>query len=152
MFRILVILFILVPIIEIAVFIQVGELFGLSFTLLIIVITAIFGVHLLKQQGLRAWRDIQLSMTQGHLPAVEMAAAVQLLFAGVLLLTPGFVTDIIGFALMVPQLRLKLAGKMIASGVIIAATKSSSSTYRPDNGQTPSHQGRTIEGDFEKKD
>lgn len=55
MFRILLVLFILVPIIEIAVFIQVGEQIGLSWTLLVVILTAVVGVNLLKQQGFRAW-------------------------------------------------------------------------------------------------
>jgi len=152
MFRLLVILFILVPIIEIAAFIKVGDILGLEMTLFIVIATAILGVNLLKQQGFKAWRDIQLSMAQGNLPAVEMAAAAQLLFAGGLLLTPGFVTDIIGFTLMIPQVRRSLATKMIAKGILAAksahtsySSQSSSSSYNN------SDQGRTIEGEFEEK-
>jgi len=149
MFRILVTLFILVPIIEIAVFIQIGEVVGLSWTLIIVVLTAILGVNLLKQQGFKAWRDIQLSMAQGNMPAVEMAAAAQLLFAGGLLLTPGFVTDIVGFSLMVPSVRTYLAKKLIARGSFSTTTFYSnvSSSY-----QTHNHQqgGRTIDGEFEE--
>ena len=159
MFRILLIVFILVPIIEIAVFIQVGELLGLGVTLFIVVITAVLGVNLLKQQGFKAWRDIQLSLTQGKLPAVEMAAAAQLLFAGGLLLTPGFVTDIIGFSLMVPQVRLYLARQMIKKGVMSASVGSTNYTNRTDfqsgssvNPTPNDNQGRTIEGEFEEKE
>ena len=164
MFRFLLALFIFVPIIEIAVFIQVGEVLGLGATLFIVVITAVLGVNLLKQQGFKAWQDIQLSMTQGKIPAVEMAAGAQLLFAGGLLLTPGFVTDIIGFSLMVPQVRLFLARQMIKRGMMSAASASTkttgsvSFTSRADippgssfNGAQNRDPGRTIEGEFEEK-
>lgn len=163
MFRFLLVLFILVPIIEIAVFIQVGEVLGLGATLFIVVITAVLGVNLLKQQGFKAWRDIQLSMAQGNIPAVEMAAGAQLLFAGGLLLTPGFVTDIIGFSLMVPQLRLYLARQMIKKGMMSTAggstTGSVSFTSRtnfqsgsPFDKTQDKNPGRTIEGEFEEKE
>lgn len=158
MFRILLVLFILVPIVEIALFIQVGEVLGLGTTLFIVVITAVLGVNLLKQQGFKAWRDIQLSMTQGKIPAVEMAAGAQLLFAGGLLLTPGFATDIIGFSLMVPQLRLYLARQMIKRGMMSASTSSVNYTSQADfqsgspfDGVQDKDQGRTIEGECEEK-
>ncbi len=159
MFRILLIIFILVPIIEIAVFIQVGDVLGLGVTLFIVVVTAVLGVNLLKQQGFKAWRDIQLSLTQGKVPALEIAAAAQLLFAGGLLLTPGFVTDIIGFSLMVPQVRLYLARQMIKKGVMSASAGSTNYTNRTGfqsdssvNGTPNNNQGRTIEGEFEEKE
>ncbi len=159
MFRILLILFILVPIIEIAVFIQVGEVLGLGLTLFIVVVTAVLGVNLLKQQGFKAWRNIQLSIAQGNMPAIEMAAGAQLLFAGGLLLTPGFVTDIIGFSLMIPQVRLYLAGQMLKRGMMAASTSnmyySSQTDFKPGSPVNDKHlnnPGRTIEGDYEEKE
>jgi UPF0716 protein FxsA len=98
-------IFILVPIVEIMVFIQVGDVIGLGSTIVMVILTAIVGVNLLKQQGLKTWSNIQQKLAQGQAPALEMASAAQLLFAGGLLLTPGFVTDAIGFALVVPQIR-----------------------------------------------
>ena len=118
MFKVILSLFILVPIIEIMMFIEVGGYLGLGMTLFIVFITAILGVNLLKQQGIKAWQNIQLSMAEGKVPALEMAAAAQLLFAGGLLLTPGFVTDAIGFILMVPAVRMLLAKKIIAAGMM----------------------------------
>lgn len=159
---ILLLLFILVPIIEIGVFIQVGDLLGLGLTLLIVFITAIIGVNLLKRQGLRAWADIQNSMAQGRVPALEMASAAQLLFAGGLLLTPGFVTDAVGFALMVPAMRIVLARYLMNHWTKKASVVSSSSFYyssqRPENGPFEStgesqrnRENRVIEGEFEDK-
>jgi len=157
MFRILLILFILVPIVEIAVFIRVGDQIGLSWTIIIVVLTAIIGVNLLKQQGFRAWQEIQESIARGNMPAVEMAAAAQLLFAGGLLLTPGFVTDAVGFLLMVPQVRLNLAKMMISRGTFKAATFKSQTFYHSEQSHHESSDsdqssGRTIEGEFEKED
>ena len=113
MFRILFLLFVLIPIIEIGVFILVGDQLGLGPTIAIVIITAVIGVNLLKQQGFVAIRDIQDSMNQGKMPALELAAGAQLLFAGGLLLTPGFVTDSIGFLLMIPAIRMSIARFLI---------------------------------------
>ncbi len=159
MFRFVLILFILVPIIEIAVFIQVGEILGLGTTLFIVVITAVLGVNLLKQQGFKVWRDIQLSMVRGKIPAIEMAAGAQLLLAGGLLLTPGFFTDIIGFSLMVPQVRLYLAKQLIKRSIMSANTSDNVNYTSQTDFQSSSafdstqnkNQGRTIEGEFEEK-
>ncbi len=159
MFRFFIALFILVPIIEIAVFIQVGDILGLALTIFIVIVTAVLGVNLLKQQGFKAWRDIQLSMAQGNVPAIEMASGAQLLFAGGLLLTPGFVTDFIGFSLMIPQVRVFLAHKMLKNGVL---SSTSSATYHTNQQNFDSqndphstqkiHPGRIVEGEFEEKD
>ena len=159
----LLLLFILVPIIEIAVFIQIGDLLGLGMTLLIVFLTAIIGVNLLKQQGLRAWMDIQNSTAQGRVPALEMASAAQLLFAGGLLLTPGFVTDIIGFTLMVPAIRVAIAQKLMSHWANKVSSVSQTSFYYSQQGPKPppggqSHEQsqrekntqRTIEGEFEE--
>ncbi|MCW8877052.1 MAG: FxsA family protein [Kangiellaceae bacterium] len=111
--RFLFLLFILMPIVEIGVFIQVGDIVGLGPTLLMVLATAIIGVNLLKRQGLRTWQEIQTQLAQGQVPAMAMASAAQLLFAGGLLLTPGFVTDTIGFALLVPAVRHAVAHQLI---------------------------------------
>jgi UPF0716 protein FxsA len=131
---------------------------------LVVILTAVVGVNLLKQQGFKAWQQIQLSLAQGQIPAVEMAAGAQLLFAGGLLLTPGFVTDIIGFLLMVPQVRLHLAKMLIAQGMFKA--KQSHGFYHSqssqhhfsdtensfDNGPAKNNTGRVIEGEFQDED
>jgi len=151
-------LFILVPIIEIGVFIQVGDLLGLGLTLMIVFATAIIGVNLLKQQGIRAWTDIQTRMAQGQVPALEMASAAQLLFAGGLLLTPGFVTDAVGFALMVPAIRLVVA-KQLMSRWSAKTNQTHSSQFSQQAGFSPEphqqarsrqkKQDQVIEGEFE---
>ena len=96
---------ILVPLIEIALFIQVGGLIGLWPTLAIVVATALAGTMLMRTQGFAVWRRAQDSLARNELPVREVFDGLCLLVAGVLLLTPGFFTDAIGLALFVPQVR-----------------------------------------------
>jgi UPF0716 protein FxsA len=102
---ILLLAFIGVPIIEIAVFIEVGGWIGLWPTLGLVVLTAIVGSIELRTQGLATLNKLRRELDQGVLPAQTVFDGVCLLFAGALLLTPGFVTDIIGLALFVPAFR-----------------------------------------------
>lgn len=97
--------FIGVPIIEIAVLIQVGGWIGLWPTLGLIVLTAILGSMELRSQGLATVNKLREQMDRGELPAQTLFDGVCLLFAGALLLTPGFVTDIAGFSLFLPPVR-----------------------------------------------
>jgi len=101
--------FILVPIAEIAVFIEVGGVIGLWATIGIVILTAIVGTSLLRSQGLAAFGRAQTAMSEGRLPVEEVIHGFCLVIAGALLLTPGFLTDIAGFLLFVPPVRLVLA-------------------------------------------
>lgn len=98
-------LFIGVPLLEIAVFIEVGGRIGLGWTLVVVVATALLGTFLLRRQGFATLRSAQQSMDRGALPMRELFDGLCLLFAGALLLTPGFVTDTVGFALFLPPVR-----------------------------------------------
>lgn len=97
--------FIGVPLIEIALFIQVGGLLGLWPTLLIVLLTAIAGTALVRSQGIAALGNIQRSLDRFDNPAAPLAHGAMILVSGVLLLTPGFFTDAIGFALLIPAVR-----------------------------------------------
>ncbi len=98
-------LFIGVPLIEIALFVEVGGWLGLWPTIAIVVLTAVIGTALLRRQGLATLRRAQTEMDAQRLPVRELFDGACLLVAGVLLLTPGFFTDAIGFILLVPPLR-----------------------------------------------
>ena len=98
-------LLLIVPILEIATFIAVGGAIGIWWTLLMILVTAIIGTMLLRVQGLGLIARMQGEVRAGRVPARELVHGLMLALAGVLLLTPGFVTDAIGFALFVPPLR-----------------------------------------------
>lgn len=109
MFRLLFALFIIVPIIEITVLMQVGELIGAWPTVAIVIVSAWLGAKYVRQQGLATLQSVQTKMAQGEMPSSEIVTGVMLLVAGVLLVTPGFVTDIFGLSLLVPQVRQAIA-------------------------------------------
>ena len=104
----LLVAFLLVPLIEIGLFIQVGGLIGLWPTLLIVVLTAVVGAYLVRQQGLREIQKIQRNLQSMNDPSGPMLQGFLILFSAMLLLTPGFFTDILGFVLLVPALRSRL--------------------------------------------
>ncbi|MFC3613462.1 FxsA family protein [Lutimaribacter marinistellae] len=98
--------FLLVPILEIALFIQVGGLIGLWPTLGIVVLTAVLGTWLVRTQGRLAMGQLQRAFSELDDPTEPLAHGAMILFSGALLLTPGFFTDAIGFALLVPGIRV----------------------------------------------
>ena len=98
-------LFVAVPIIEIALFIQVGDLIGLFPTLLIVIATAALGTWLVRGQGLATLSTLRNQVNSFQNPTQQLAHGAMILFAGALLLTPGFFTDGFGFLLLVPRFR-----------------------------------------------
>lgn len=98
-------LFLLVPLIEIALFIQVGGLIGLFPTLAIVIVTAVLGTILVRSQGLAVLNRVRGSFEELSDPTEPLAHGAMILFSGALLLTPGFFTDAVGFALLVPGIR-----------------------------------------------
>ncbi len=119
MFRLLFLLFLLVPLIELFVLIEVGEVIGAGWTILLVLATAILGAFLVKLQGLQTLHRAQASMHQGQPPAMEMLEGAALLISGFLLLIPGFVTDALGFVLLVPPLRRALLTPVIANSNMV---------------------------------
>ncbi|MGC2854696.1 FxsA family protein [Novispirillum sp. DQ9] len=109
---VILILFIAVPLLEIAVFIQVGGVIGPWPTIALVLLTAVAGTMLLRSQGLATLRRAQASLDRGEMPLREVADGMCLLFAGVLLLVPGFVTDILGLLLFLPPVRNGLLGRL----------------------------------------
>lgn len=100
--------FIAVPLIEIGLFIQVGGWLGLWPTLLVVLCTAILGTAMVRSQGLQVLQKLQDSMAGQGNPAEQMVHGAMILFSGALLLTPGFFTDAVGFALLIPAVRMAL--------------------------------------------
>ena len=113
MFRILFLLFLTVPLIEIYFLIQVGQEIGAFSTVLLCILTAALGAILLRIQGILTLMNAREKLRQGEIPADNLLEGLILLIAGVLLLTPGFVTDVIGFLCLVPSLRSMLALRML---------------------------------------
>ena len=108
----LLIAFIAVPIIEIALFIQIGGFLGLFPTLAIVVLTAIAGTYLVRAQGLSVLSQLQSRFREMNDPSEPIAHGAMILFSGALLLTPGFFTDFIGFLLLIPNIRTTVFQKM----------------------------------------
>jgi len=104
-FSFLVAIFILMPIAEIAVLLRVHDAIGLFDTLLLVVVTGFAGAFLARQQGMLVLFQIQKDMSEGRMPAPRLMDGVMILIAGVLLITPGLITDAIGFLLLVPLVR-----------------------------------------------
>lgn len=138
--------FIIVPIIEIAVFVQLGNEIGLWNTVILIILTAIIGAWLLKSQGIATLQRAQDSIQKQVFPIAEVFDGLCLAIAGVLLLTPGFVTDTAGFLLFLPQIRT-----ILRKHIWIRLTKSQGDRVwaNPDKPtSSPSDTPNTIDGDF----
>ena len=99
------ILFLLVPVAEIAVFVQVGSRIGAGMTVLLVVVSAVVGVWLVRRQGLATATRVQAMVARGESPALGKLEGLALLAAGALLVVPGFLTDIAAFVLLIPPLR-----------------------------------------------
>ena len=98
-------LFVIVPLVEIYLVVQAGQAIGVGWTILILVADSLLGAALLKHQGTAAWRALQEALAAYRMPAKELADGVLVLVGGTLLLTPGFVTDAVGFFLILPFTR-----------------------------------------------
>jgi len=119
MFKWLFLLFLLVPIAEIYVLIEVGEVIGAGWTILFVIATAVLGAWLVKLQGLATMQRAQQSISRGETPALEMLEGMTLFISGFMLLIPGFVTDAVGFLLLIPVLRRALLLKLIRNSNVI---------------------------------
>lgn len=145
LFRILFALFILIPIIEIYLLIQVGSVIGAIPTVAMVVFTAVLGGLLMRHQGLITLTRVQTALGRGELPTVAMLEGVVIMISGALLLTPGFFTDTLGFLGLVPPLRQWLILKVLERGVIHTVAPGAR-PHGPDSGP------RTLEGEYRRED
>lgn len=102
---VLVIAFIVVPLVELAIIIQVGQVIGPAWTILLLLAVSLAGAWLVRREGTRAWSQFRAALASGRVPADEVLTGALVLFGGALLLTPGFATDALGLLLMVPPAR-----------------------------------------------
>ncbi len=114
----LVLLFVLVPILELFVIIQVGQAIGAWWTIALLVAGSILGSLLMRAQGRAVWRRFNDALRAGRPPATEVADGALVIFGGALLLTPGFVTDILGILLLLPPTRA-LVRRYLVKGVAV---------------------------------
>src|SRR4051795_8843026 len=139
----LVVIFIVVPIAELAVLIQIGQAIGVWWTIALLVVDAVLGSLLARSQGRSVWRRFNEALRSGRPPAREGMDGALVVFGGALLLTPGFLSDILGAVLLLPPTRAivraalvrRFAGRMVAS---------MTAPRRP--GPSPPRQGYDIEG------
>jgi UPF0716 protein FxsA len=97
--------FVLVPIVEIYVIIQVGQAIGAWWTILLLIADSIFGSWLIAHEGRRAWRALSVALSSGRMPSRELADGALILIGGTLMISPGFVTDAVGILLILPFTR-----------------------------------------------
>lgn len=161
-------LFIVMPILEIAILLRVGAAFGWVPTLLIVIITAVLGSAMLRQQGLATMAKARQRMDSGEMPAQQLAEGLLIMIGGVLLLTPGFVTDAFGFSCLFPMTRQWMAARLSARAIVgfskgAAGPTASGGNSAGAHAQGPRSQdsasrggraanGDIIDGDFERLD
>ncbi|MEW4981683.1 MAG: FxsA family protein [Cycloclasticus sp.] len=150
-FSIFLLLLIVVPVVEIYFLIQVGSVIGAFSTVVLILVTAVLGAYLFRLQGLITVQRIQASLSRGEIPAIEMLEGAMLLVSGALLLTPGFVTDVIGFLCLVPGLRRRFALSVIESRFINQSSFSSGGPFQKNDHESASNDN-IIEGEFKRED
>ncbi|MCG6976140.1 MAG: FxsA family protein [Acidiferrobacterales bacterium] len=138
---ILFLLFLAVPIVEIWLLIQIGSVIGVGWTILVVIGTAIAGAWLVRSQGLAILKRIQQETALGRVPTMDMLEGLMLLVAGAVLLTPGFFTDAIGFALLIPPVRAMISRYIVRRGTIHMAAR----------GHTPGNQSQVIDGDYRRE-
>jgi UPF0716 protein FxsA len=109
----LVLLFILVPIAELYVIIQVGEAIGVWWTIALLIADSVLGSMLMRSQGRAAWRRFNAAVAEGRVPAREVLDGVLVIFGGALLLTPGFITDVFGLIFLLPPTRALVRGLLV---------------------------------------
>ena len=137
--------FITIPLVEMIILIEVGGLIGAIPTVALVVLTATIGLWLLKLEGIATLARVQEKLNQGQIPETELLEGIMLLVGGALLLTPGFITDAMGFTCLLPGLRRPIARWIIRQGILKAMNVSGKSFRTDQPSQTG---GTTIDGDF----
>ncbi|MFC6441503.1 FxsA family protein [Bowmanella sp. JS7-9] len=144
-------LFVLMPIAEISLLLNVGERIGGWNTVALVILTAAAGAYLVRQQGIETFFTAQQKMQQGQLPGQEMAEGLLLVVAGVLLVTPGFITDGIGFLLAFPLSRKYFVKALMARMVVQTVRHGQPHQSNPFN-QAPTQDGDVFEGEYRRTD
>lgn len=152
------ILFVVVPLLELYLIIKVGSLIGAFWTVLLVLVTAVIGIRLLRHQGLSTLARARQNMARGVLPASEMLEGMLLAIGGAFLITPGFITDTLGFLCLIPATRRALVRYLLAHGHVYTQQTGFSGheggfdddAGRRAGGGRPG--GRIIEGECRRED
>ena len=121
--------FVVVPLVEIYVLIQVGQVIGAWWTIALLLADAILGSWLIRREGGRAWQSLTTSLQSGRMPARELADAALILIGGTLMLTPGFLSDVLGLLVILPFTRP--VARRLLTRVVTAAPRRVTSPGRP---------------------
>jgi len=146
-FLLFVILLIGIPLTELYVLIKVGRAIGAGTTIGLVILTAVLGAWLLRLQGLVTLARVRAALEAGELPAIELVEGLILLITAVLLLTPGFITDAIGFLVLLPGVRRTLAKGLAAQLVVRSIHPGGRGPRRP-GGPGGAQGTQTYEGDY----
>ena len=142
--------FIIVPIVEMVILIEVGGIIGALPTVGLVLLTAIIGAGMLRQQGAATLLRANQRMASGELPAQEMAEGILLAVGGALLLTPGFVTDAVGFACLIPFTR-KWLTRYVVNRMVVTGQMSMGGDWTYSQGPRRDRYGNVIiEGEYER--
>ena len=106
----LILLFVSLPLIELIILVKLGEVIGFWATISMVIITGILGASLARYQGFAALQKIQLELANGNIPTYELIDGLLILIGGIVLLTPGLLTDLFGFSMLIPWVRLQVKG------------------------------------------
>ena len=131
---VLALLFVVVPILELAILIQLGQLVGPWWTILILLADAALGSWLVKLEGRRAWRGLQDALASHRMPATELADGALILVGGTLLITPGFISDVVGLFCILPMTRpvaRRLLTRVITRRLTVTAARTGSPVSTP---------------------
>lgn len=151
--RWILLVFIAIPLIEMLLLFEVAGLIGGLWTVFMVVLTAVIGVQVLKHQGFSTLLRANQRLDSGQLPAQEVVEGLILAFSGALLLTPGFITDTLGFLCLTSPLRRAMARKLINSGMVMTTGSGSSRGFFWSNtgGFRQHSDSSTIEGEFREE-
>jgi UPF0716 protein FxsA len=152
---VLALLFVVVPVVEIYLLIQVGQVIGAWWTVLLLIAAGVAGSYLVKSEGGRAWRALQQALAEHRMPAKELADGALILIGGTLLLTPGFLSDLVGAFLILPFTRpvarrlltRVVTRKLVTVGGVAYTGGPSPSASPPGTRQSPGTDESVVRGE-----
>lgn len=142
-FRIVLITLLTIPVLELYLLVQAGGIIGVFPTVLLVLGTGVWGAYLFHTQGLATWIRLQNALARGELPTMELVEGPLVLVGGILLLTPGFLTDLVGLVCLLPQSRHWLAAYLLERDWLQEVIY---------GGRPPASTESVIEGEFRKED
>jgi UPF0716 protein FxsA len=147
----LAVLFVVVPLVEIYIIVQIGQVVGPWWTILLLIGSGILGSVLVRREGGRAWQALQEALASGRMPAKELADGALILIGGTLLVTPGFMSDVVGLAVILPLTRPLARGalaRVVSRRMTVVVTRNEGRrTQPPGRGNPPPRRTDVVEGE-----